>query len=171
MSKDNEENNLDIFFKMIDSVEGDILEILERESNELGRYECLVICFNYLWLYCEKIGIVFSRIEENYSAFKESNMDGALCGFDIDTKLVSSNEIEEFIGLLEEVEKGLDTFERRCKKTEESFDEWSCVFFMYNYLRKYCDETKTNYEELMSDILKIQSNNEKNGDASDEVIT
>ena len=43
-------------------------------------------------------------------------------------------------------------------ETGESFDEWSCLFFMYNYLRQYCDDTKTNYEELMSDILEIQFN-------------
>ena len=35
---------------------------------------------------------------------------------------------------------------------------------MYSCLKKYCDETRTNYAELMSDILKIQSDLEKKGD-------
>ena len=155
---------------MIDAVEDDISEMLECESNELvGRYECLVICFNYLWLYCKKIGIQFNQIEENYNAFKESNADGTALSFDINTKLADGNEIKEFAGLLEEVENGLAAFERRCKKTKESFDEWGCVFFMYNYLRKYCDATENSYEELMSDVLEIQSNIEKNGDSSGEI--
>ena len=167
MSKNNEDNNLNSFFEMIDSVEDDISEILEDESSELGRHECLLICFNHLWLYCEKTGIVFSQVEENYNAFKESNIDSTILSFDIDAKLAKGNEIDEFVRLLEEVEKGLDIFEQRCEKSAELFDEWSCVFFLYNYLRKYCSETESNYEELMSYILKIQSNNEKNEDASD----
>ena len=168
MSKDNKENNLNVFFEMIDAIEDDVSERLEEESSKLGRYECLAICFNYLWLYCKETGIEFSQIEENYNAFKESNMHGAHWSFDIDAKLADGNEVEEFSGLLDEVENGLSALEQRCKKTGESFDEWSCLFFMYNYLRQYCDETKTNYEELMSDILEIQSNLKRNREESGE---
>lgn len=55
MLDNNEENNLGIFFEMIDSVEDDISEMLKSESNQLGGYECLVICFNCLRLYCEQV--------------------------------------------------------------------------------------------------------------------
>ena len=64
-------------------------------------------------------------------------------------------EVEDFTGILGEIETSLAAFEQRCKKTKESFDEWNCVLIMYCYLRKYCDETKTNYAELMNDVLKL----------------
>jgi hypothetical protein len=32
---------------------------------------------------------------------------------------------------------------------------------MHTCLRKYCDETKTNYPDLMRDVLKLQSDLEK----------
>ena len=67
--------------------------------------------------------------------------------------------------MLEEIENTLAAFEKRCKKTDELFDEWNCVLIMYSCLKKFCDETKTNYEELMNDVSKIQSDIGKNGDA------
>ena len=164
MLNDNGENNLDIFFKMIDSVEDDISEILEDKSNELGGYECLVICFNWLRFYCGQVGIKFSQIEDNYDAFKESKMDGTLLSFDIEKNSANSSEIEGFRKILEDIENSLAIFEQSCEKTEELFDEWNCVFIMYSCLKKYCDETKTNYAELMGDVLKIQSDFEKKGD-------
>ena len=70
--------------------------------------------------------------------------------------------------VLEEIEDSLAAFEKRCKKTEEIFDEWNCVFIMYSCLRKHCNETKTNYAELVSDVLKIQSDFKKNRDVEPE---
>ena len=165
MSNNKEENNLDIFFEMIDSVEDDISKLLEDESNQLGGYECLVICFNYLKLYCGQVGIKFSQIEDNYNAFKENKMGDTFLSFDIDTNSASGNEIEEFRRILEEIENSLAVFEQRCKKTEELFDEWNCVFIMYSCIRKFCDETKTDYAKLMNEVSRIQDNLEKDVDA------
>ena len=71
------------------------------------------------------------------------------------------NEIEVFNIVLEEMENTLAAFEKRCKKTEELFDEWNCVFIMYACLRKYCDKTKVNYGEIIDDVINLQSNLEK----------
>ena len=46
MQSDDKDNNLASFFKVIDSIENDITEMLEDENNELGGYECLVISNN-----------------------------------------------------------------------------------------------------------------------------
>ena len=149
---------------MIDFIEDDISEMLKDANNQVGGYECLVICFNSLHLYCGQVGIEFSQIENNYNAFKESKANGTLWNIDIGFNLANSNEVEQLIKVLEEIENSLEIFEKRCKKNEESFDEWNCVFIMYSCLKKYCDETKTNYAELMGDVLKIQSDFEKKGD-------
>ena len=61
----------------------------------------------------------------------------------------------------EGVENTLAVFEKRCKKTDELFDEWNCIFIMYTCLRKYCDKTKINYGELIHNVLKLQSDLEK----------
>jgi len=159
----NEGNNLDIFFRMIDSVEDDISEILDDENNQLSGYECLVICFNSLRLYCEQAGIELSQIKDHYNAVKEDKSDGTFWNFDLGINSENSNEVERFSRVLEEIENSLAAFEKRCKKTEELFDEWNCVFIMYSCLRKYCDKTKTNYAQLMSDVLKIRSDFKKNG--------
>ena len=59
------------------------------------------------------------------------------------------------------MENTLAAFEKRCKKTEELFDEWNCVFIMYACLRKYCDKIKVNYGEIIDDVINLQSNLEK----------
>ena len=41
---------------------------------------------------------------------------------------------------------------------------------MYTCLRKYCDEKKTNYGELINDVLKLQSDLEKGENAEPEDI-
>ena len=170
MPNDNEENNLDAFFEMIDSIEDDISEMLEDGSNELGGYECLVICFNYLKLYCGQVGIDFGQIENHYNEFKESQAGEAFWNFDIGFNSKKGDEVEACNRMLEEVENTLTAFEKRCEKTGESFDEWSCVFIMYTCLRKYCDEKKTNYGELINDALKLQSDLEKGENAEPEDI-
>ena len=76
-------------------------------------------------------------------------------GFGIESCAENVSQVTGFIRVLDEIEIGLVAFEQCCKKTKESFDEWNCVLIMYGYLRKYCNETKTNYVELMEDISKI----------------
>ena len=156
----NEVNNLDIFFKMIDSVEDAIDEFLENESNELSSYEYLVICFSYLRLYCWQVGIEFGQIEDHFTAVRESKLGSVLSLRDVKVISASDNEVEKISKMLEEIESSLTEFEKRCKKTEELFDEWTCVFIMYSCLRKHCNETKTNYGKLMCDVSKIQSDQE-----------
>ena len=82
-------------------------------------------------------------------------------GFDSSIDLKEYNEVEAFNKMLEGVENTPAAFEKRCKKTEELFDEWNCVFIMYTCLRKHCDKTKVNYGELIDDVSKLQSNLEK----------
>ena len=89
-------------------------------------------------------------------------------GFDSSIDLKEHNEIEAFNGMLEGVENTLATLEKRCKKTEELFDEWNCIFIMYACLRKYCNKTKINYSELIHDVLNLQSNLEKKGGKEQE---
>ena len=82
-------------------------------------------------------------------------------GFDSSIDLKEYNEVEAFNKMLEGVENTPAAFEKRCKKTEELFDEWNCVFIMYTCLRKNYDKTKINYGELIHDVLNLQSNLEK----------
>ena len=171
MPNNSEESDLNIFFEMIDSIEEDISEILEDESNQIGGYGCLVICFNYLRLYCGQIGIKFSQIEDHYSAFKESKTGDTFLNSDIDPNPAKGDKVKDFSKVLEEIESCLATFEQRCKKTGESFDEWNCVFVLYSCLRKYCGEIKANYAELMSDISRIQSDFKKSGDTKPEDVS
>ena len=161
MQSDNEEGNLDAFFTVIDSIEDDISEMLEDESNELSGYECLVISFNSLILFCRQVGIDFSQIEDHYGESDENQLYKNSRGFDSGLNLKECNEIEVFNIVLEEMENTLAAFEKRCKKTEELFDEWNCVFIMYACLRKYCDKTKVNYGEIIDDVINLQSNLEK----------
>jgi hypothetical protein len=161
MQVNSEENNLDAFFEMIDSIEDDISEMLEDENSELNGYECLVISFNCLTLFCRQVEIDFSQIEDHFNESEKTQSGKNSLGFDSSTDLKEYNEVEAFNGILEGVENTLAAFEKRCKKTEELFDEWNCVFIMYTCLRKYCDKTKINYGELIHDVLTLQSNLEK----------
>ena len=161
MQSDNEENNLDAFFEVIDSIEDDISEMLEDENSELSGYECLIISINCLTLFCRQIGIDFSQIEDHYGESKKSRSYENLKDFDSDLNLKKYNGVEAFNVVLEEMENTLAVFEERCKKTEESFDEWNCIFIMYACLRKFCDQAKVNYGEIVNDVLNLQSNLEK----------
>ena len=67
MQVNGEGNNLDAFFEMIDLIEDDISEMLESENSELSGYECLVISFNCLTLFCRQVEIDFSQIEDHFS--------------------------------------------------------------------------------------------------------
>ena len=155
MLDSNEESNLDIFFKMVDFIEDDISEMSESQMSKLGGYECLVISLNHFRLYCGQVGIKFSQIEDHYSALEGSKVKESFWNFDIESSAENIGEVEDFTGILGEIETSLAAFEQRCKKTKESFDEWNCVLIMYCYLRRYYDESKTNYVEIMNDILKL----------------
>jgi len=161
MQVNNEENNLDAFFEMIDLIEDDISEMLESESSELGGYECLIISFNCLTLFCRQVGIDFSQIEDHFGESEKIQSSENSLGFDDSIDLKEYNEVEAFNGVLEEIENTLAVFETRCKKTDELFDEWNCIFIMYTCLRKYSDKTKVNYGELIDDVSKLQSTLEK----------
>ena len=161
MQANSEGNNLDAFFEMIDLIEDDISEMLESENSELSGYECLVISFNCLTLFCRQVEISFSQIEDHFSESEKTQSGDNSLDFDSSTDLKEYNEVEAFNEMLEGVENTLAAFEKRCKKTEELFDEWNCVFIMYTCLRKYCDKTKINYGELIHDVLNLQSNLEK----------
>ncbi len=158
MQSDNEDNNLEVFFEMIDSIEDDISEMLEDENSELSGYECLVISFNCLTLFCRQVEIDFGQIEDHYSESEKSRSYENFKGFDSVSNLHEYNEVGVFSMALEEIENTLTAFEERCKKTEEVFDEWNCVFIMYACLRKYCDQAKVNYGEIIGDVLNLQSN-------------
>jgi len=161
MRSDKAGNNLDAFFEVIDSIEDDISEMLDK-NRELGGYECLVISFNCLTLFCRQVGIDFSQFNDLHGESKKTssyneNLKNFVSGFELE----ECSEVELFDIILEEVESALAAFEKRCKKTEELFDEWNCVFIMYAYLRTYCDKTKFNYDEVMDDVFDLQSNLEK----------
>ena len=170
MQVNSEGNNLDAFFEMIDSIEDDISEMLESENSELSGYECLVISFNCLTLFCRQVEIDFSQIEDHFSESEKTQSGENSLGFGSNIDLKEHNEVEAFNGMLEGVENTLAAFEKRCKKTEELFDEWNCVFIMYTCLRKYCDKTKINYGELIHDVLNLQSNLEKEEKTEQEDI-
>ena len=161
MEVNSEENNLDAFFKMIDSIEDDISEMLESETSELSGYECLVISFNCLTLFCRQVEIDFSQIEDHFGESEKTQSGENTLSFDSSIDLKEHGEVEAFNWMLEGVENTLAVFEKRCKKTGELFDEWNCVFIMYTCLRKYCDKTKINYGDLIHDVLNLQSNLEK----------
>jgi hypothetical protein len=168
MKNNNEQNNLDSFFEVIDSIEDDISEMLENENSELSGYECLIISINCLTLFCQQIGINFSQIEDHYSESEKSRPYEDLKGFDSDSNLKKYNEVEAFNMVLDEMENTLFLFEKRCKKTEELFDEWNCVFIMFSCLRKYCNQMKFNYGEIIEDVLRLQSNMEKDAEAGSD---
>ena len=165
MKNNHEQANLDSFFKVIDSIEDDISEMLEDENTELSGYECLIISINSLTLFCQQIGIDFSQIEDHYSESEKSRSYENLKDCDSNSNLKEHNEIEAFNIVLDEMENTLFLFEERCKKTEELFDEWNCVFIMYSCLRKYCDQIKYNYAEIIEDVLRLQSDIEKGAEA------
>ena len=168
MTNNNEQTNLNSFFEVIDSIEDDISEMLDNESSELSGYECLIISINYLTLFCQQIGIDFSQIEDHYSESEKSRSFESLKDCDSDSKLNEYNEVEAFNIVLDEIENTLFLFEERCKKTEELFDEWNCVFIMFSCLRKYCDQLKFNYAEIIQDVLLLQSSIEKDAKTASE---
>jgi hypothetical protein len=123
-------------------------------------------------MYCDKVGIDFGQIEDQYHEFKESKTGEIIGDFNVDDNSETCNEIEAFNRTLEKIEESLAAFEKRCEKKDESIDEWNCVFIMYGCLRKYCEEMKTSYADLMLDVSQIQSDLEKDlsAEQSDENI-
>ena len=85
---------------MIDSIEDYISEMFQGENYELGKYECLLISFNCLKLYCGQVGIKFDQIEDHYNEFKESKIDDAFWNFDAGSGYENVNEIEKFLQMM-----------------------------------------------------------------------
>jgi flagellar biosynthesis chaperone FliJ len=155
---------LDVFFEMFDAVEEDISQLIsdENEENiEVGGYECLLIAFSNLQLYCESSGINLRQIEDQYQALKESpaNEDSSL--FSVHEDLDENNEVVNFCKLLEQVENSLSHFEQRCENSEEMFDEWNGVLIMYSYLRNYCLKENVDFEKLQEEISQLNSEMKK----------
>ena len=113
MEVNSEENKLDAFFKMIDSIEDDISEMLESENSELSGYECLVISFNCLTLFCRQVEIDFSQIDDHFSESEKTPSGENTLSFDSSIDLKEHGEVEAFNGMLEGVENTLTVFEKR----------------------------------------------------------
>ena len=159
--KKNEPDNktqLDNFFNMFDAVEEDISQSISddnEEAEEIGGYECLFIAFSNLRLYCMSSGISLKQIEEQYQALKES--PGDLGYFAVHEDLDESSEVVSFCKLMEQVEGSLSAFERRCEKSEEVFDEWTCVLIMYSYLKNFCAKKEVDFENLQQEISQLHA--------------
>ena len=93
MKNNNEQANLDSFFEVIDSIEDDISEMLESENGELSGYECLVISFNCLTLFCRQVEIDFSQIEDHFSESEITQSGENSLGFDSSIDLKEHNEV------------------------------------------------------------------------------
>lgn len=167
MEEENSENEdrLDEFFKMFDAVEEDISELVSDENEEppeIGGYECLLIAFSNLRLYCESIGIRLLQIEEQYQELKKSEANEEFGTFAIPDNIDDNNEIVNFCKLMELVENSLTTLEKRREKSGEVFDDWTCVLLMYSYLRSYCDKEKIDFVSLQEEIRSLHAEMEKN---------
>jgi flagellar biosynthesis chaperone FliJ len=166
--KHNESQNeirLNEFFEMFDAVEDDIAELVSdknEEPSEIGGYECLFIAFSNLRLYCDNSGIRLKQIEEQYKELKKSHTKEESGILAVDEDLNENNEVVNFCKLLEQIENSFSALEKRCEKSGEVFDEWTCVLLMYSYLRNYCVKEKVDFEKLQEEILRLHSEMDKN---------
>ncbi len=157
-NESDDQSPLENFFNMFDAVEEDISQAISddnEEATEIGGYECLFIAFSNLRLYCMSSGISLEQIDEQYQALKES--PGDLGSFAVHEDLDESNEVVSFCKLMEQVEDSLSAFELRCEKSEEVFDEWTCVLIMYSYLKNYCAKEEVDFENLQQEISLLHA--------------
>ena len=120
MKRDYEKHNLGVFFEMLDLIEDDISEMLESEDIKLNGSGCIIISFNCLTLFSDRLGLIFIKLRKFKVSVKKTPDKPLLRLYD---KLdVECNEVEEFNMTLEEKENTLAAFKKRCKKTEELFD-------------------------------------------------
>ena len=158
------EGRIDEFFEMFDAVEDDIAELISDENEEppeIGGYECLFIAFNNLRLYCENSGIRLKQIEDQYKELKESHANEEFGEFAIHEDLDENHEVVNFCKILEQIEDSFSALEKRSEKSEEVFDEWSCVLLMYSYLRNYCVKEKVDFEKLQEEVSRLHSEMDK----------
>lgn len=169
MESNDNNTRLDSFFAMFDAVEEDISKLISddnEEAKEIGGYECLLISFSNLRLFCESSEISLRQIEDQFQALQESPEESK--AFAIQEDLVETNEVVSFCKLLEQIENSLTTFEKRCENSKEVFDEWASVFIMYSYLRNYCLKMEVGFENLQQEISLLHTEIEK-GENSQEV--
>jgi hypothetical protein len=159
--KDNEAR-LDEFFEMFDAVEDDIADLISDENEkplEIGGYECMIIAFSNMSLYCKSAGISLKQIEDQYKELKESSAkEGA---FVSPENLDENNEIVNFCKILELIEESFSALEKRCEKSGEVFDEWNCVLIMYSYLRNYCEKEGVDFDMLKEEISRLHEEMDK----------
>ncbi|MBT3923814.1 MAG: hypothetical protein HOF21_14700 [Nitrospina sp.] len=164
---DNESDNqarLDGFFDMFDSVEDDIADLISDENEkplEIGGYECLIIAFSNMSIYCENVGIPLKQIEGQYEELKKSQTGEDFGAFTVYEALDENNEIVNFCKILERIEDSFSALEKRSEKSGENFDEWTCILIMYSYLRNYCEKEEVDFEMLQKEISRIHSEMDK----------
>jgi hypothetical protein len=164
MTDNEKETRLDDFFDMFDAVEDDIAELISDENEkplEIGGYECLIIAFSNLSIYCENTGILLKQIEDQYQELKESNTKEEYSAFAIYEDLDENNEIVNFCKMLERVEDSFSALEKRSEKSGEAFDEWACVLIMYSFLRNYCAKEEVDFKMLQEEISRIHEEMDK----------
>jgi hypothetical protein len=167
MTDNEKEARLDNFFAMFDSVEDDIADLISDENEiplEIGGYECLLIAFSNLSLYCESSGILLKQIEDQYKELKKSQTQENFGAFATYEALDENNEIVNFCKILERIEDSFSALEKRSEKSGEAFDEWACVLIMYSYLRNYCEKESVDFEMLQEEISRLhkEMENDKN---------
>jgi hypothetical protein len=167
MNNDESENKtrLDDFFAMFDAVEDDIDELISDENEEpleIGGYECLLITFSNLRLYCNNAGIPLKQIEDQHKELKQSQANSEPGTAPTLEELNKNDEVVNFCKLLEQVEDSFSALETRHEKSGEGFDEWTCVLVMYSHLRDYCEKEGVDYKKLQEEITHLHSEMEKN---------
>ena len=158
------ESRLDDFFNMFDTVEDDIADLLSDENEkplEIGGYECLIIAFSNMSIYCENAGILLKQIEDQYKELKESQGKEGLDAFATHENLDENNEIVNFCKILERIEDSFSALEKRSQKSGENFDEWACLLIMYSYLRNFCEKEEVDFDMLQKEISRIHSEMDK----------
>jgi len=75
--------------------------------------------------------------------------------------LDENKEVVNFCKLLEQIDDSFSALEKRCEKSGEVFDEWSCVLIMYSYLRNYCVKEKVDFEKLQEEVSRLHSEMDK----------
>ena len=158
------EARLDNFFDMFDSVEDDIADLVSDENEkplEIGGYECLIIAFSNLSIYCENAGLPLKQIEDQYNELKKAQSTENFGAFATYDERDENNEIVSFCKVLERIEDSFSDLEKRSEKSGESFDEWTCVLIMYSYLRTYCAKEEVDFKMLQEEISRIHEEMEK----------
>ena len=158
------ESRLDDFFNMFDTVEDDIADLLSDENEkplEIGGYECLLIAFSNLSLYCDSAGISLKQIADQYKELKKSNTKEEFGAFESHDNLDENNEIVNFCKVLERIEDSFSALEKRSEKSGEVFNEWACTLIMYSYLRNYCEKEGVDFDMLQEELVRLHKEMEK----------